>query len=134
MYINEYDFGKKNFDSMEKVARHFNNVGSNTPSLASEMGVSGSFMSGLVNMGVVKVVGRKEQFVCVDERHQLYRRYEARLYVLTITASDFWKWYVQGVERVCNENKQQAEAYVSAAKHKLRAVEILLSKISAIRI
>ena len=54
MYINEYDFGKKNFDSMKKVAEHFNNVGANTPSLASEMGVSGSFMSGLLNMGVVE--------------------------------------------------------------------------------
>ena len=134
MYINEYDFGKKNFDSMEKVARHFNNVGSNTPSLASDMGVSGSFMSGLVNMGVVKVVGKKECFVCVDERQQLYRRYEARLYVLTITASDFWKTYCKGVERVCNEKKGQAEFYVSVAKNKLNEVESLLSKVSAIRI
>lgn len=134
MYINEYDFGKKNFDSMEKVARHFNNVGSNTPSLASDMGVSGSFMSGLVNMGVVKVVGRKEQFICVDERQQLYRRYEAKLYVLTITASDFWKTYCKGVERVCDNNKQQAEAYVSAAKQRLTEVENLLSKVGAIRI
>jgi hypothetical protein len=134
MYINEYDFGKKNFDSMEKVARHFNNVGSNTPSLASDMGVSGSFMSGLVNMGVVKVVGRKECFVCVDERQQLYRRYEAKLYVLTITASDFWKTYCKGVERVCNDNKRQAESYVSAAKYKLTEVEDLLSRVSAIRI
>lgn len=134
MYINEYDFGKKNFDSMEKVARHFNNVGSNTPSLASDMGVSGSFMSGLVNMGVVKVVGRKECFVCVDERQQLYRRYEARLYVLTITASDFWKTYCKGVERVCNDNKRQAEEYVSAARNKLREVECLLDKVGNIRI
>jgi hypothetical protein len=132
MYINEYGFGKKNFDSMEKVAQHFNNVGSNTPSLASDMGVSGSFMSGLVNMGVVKVVGCKEQFVCVDEHQQLYRRYEARLYVLTITASDFWRTYCKGVERVCNDNKRQAENYVSAAKYKLTEVESLLSKVSAI--
>ena len=134
MYINEYDFGKKNFDSVEKVARHFNNVGSNTPSLASDMGVSGSFMSGLVNMGVVKVVGRKECFVCVDEHQQLYRRYEAKLYVLTITASDFWKTYCQGVERVCNDNKRQAEKYVSAAKDKLHEVERLLDKVGQIRI
>ena len=134
MYINEYDFGKKNFDSMEKVARHFNNVGSNTPSLASDMGVSGSFMSGLVNMGVVKVVGRKEQFVCVDERQQLYRRYEARLYVLVITASDFWKTYCQGVERVCNENKQIAENHIAHARFKLAEVQDLLKAVNEIRI
>lgn len=134
MYINEYDFGKKNFDSVKKVAEHFCNVGANTPSLASDMGVSGSFMSGLLNLGVAKVVGKKECFVCIDGCQQLYRRYEARLYVLTITASEFWKRYVQGVERVCNENKQQAEAYVSAAKYKLTEVENLLSKVSAIRI
>lgn len=134
MYINEYDFGKKNFDSMKRVAEHFNNVGASTPSLASDMGVSGSFMSGLLNLGVAKVVGKKECFVCVNEDQQLYRRYEANLYVLTITAIDFWRTYCRGVERVCNENKRQAESYVSAAKNKLTEVENLLSKVNAIRI
>lgn len=134
MYINEYDFGKKNFESVKKVAEHFNNVGANTPSLASDMGVSGSFMSGLLNLGVAQVVGKKERFVCVDEHQQLYRRYEAKLYVLTITASDFWERYVKGVERVCNENKRQAEFYVSVAKNKLNEVESLLDRVGRIRI
>ena len=134
MYINEYDFGKKNFESVKRVAQHFNNVGAGTPSSAAEMDVSGSFMMGLVIMGAVKVVGKKECFVCIDERQQLYRRYEANLYVLTITASDFWSRYVRGVERVCNENKRVAEVYVSAAKDKLSEVESLLSKVNAIRI
>lgn len=134
MYISEYDFGKKNFETVKKVAQHFNNVGANTPSSAADMDVSGSSMMSLVHLGVAKVVGKKECFVCVNEREQLYRRYEANLYVLTITASEFWKRYTQGVERVCNENKQQAEAYVSAAKYKLTEVENLLSKVSAIRI
>ena len=134
MYISEYDFGKKNFETVKKVAQHFNNVGANTPSSAADMDVSGSSMMSLVHLGVAKVVGKKECFVCIDERQQLYRRYEANLYVLTITASEFWKRYTQGVERVCNENKQQAEAYVSAAKYKLTEVENLLSKVSAIRI
>lgn len=134
MYINEYDFGKKNFETVKKVAEHFNNVGANCPSTADEMAVSGSSMMSLVRMGAAKVVGKKECFVCVDERQQLYRRYEANLYVLTITASDFWNRYVRGVERVCNENKRLAEVYVSAAKDKLTEVETLLSKVNAIRI
>ena len=134
MYINEYDFGKKNFESVKKVAEHFNNVGANTPSLASDMGVSGSFMSGLLNLGVAQAVGKKEQFVCVDEHQQLYHRYEAKLYVLTITASDFWERYVKGVERICNENKRQAEFYVSVAKNKLNEVESLLDRVGRIRI
>lgn len=134
MYINEYDFGKKNFDSVKKVAEHFCKVGANTPSLASDMGVSGSFMSGLLNLGVAQVAGYREQFVCVDERQQLYRRYEAKLYVLTITAQDFWNTYCKGVERVCNEKKNTAECYVSAAKNKLREVEDLLGKVGSIRI
>ena len=33
MYISEYDFGKKNFNTVKKVAEHFNNVGANTPPL-----------------------------------------------------------------------------------------------------
>jgi hypothetical protein len=98
------------------------------------MGVSGSSMMGLVNLGVAKVVGKKECFVCVDERQQLYRRYEANLYVLTITASEFWQRYVRGVESVCNEKKGQAEVYVSAAKDRLREVECLLDKVGKIRI
>ena len=134
MYINEYGFGKKNFDSVKKVAEHFCNVGANTPSLASDMGVSGSFMSGLLNLGVARVVGKKECFVCVDEDRQLYHRYEAKLYVLTITASDFWNTYCKGVERVCNEHKRQAETYVACAKDKLREVETLLAKVGEIRI
>ena len=134
MYINEYDFGKKNFETVKKVAQHFCNVGANCPSSAAEMDVSGSSMMSLVHPGVAKVAGKKECFVCIDERQQLYRRYEANLYVLTITASDFWERYVKGVERVCNENKRQAEEFVSAAKYKLTEVENLLSKVNAIRI
>ena len=134
MYINEYDFGKKNFETVKKVAQHFNNVGANCPSSAADMDVSGSSMMSLVHMGAAKVVGKKECFVCVNEDQQLYRRYEANLYVLTITARDFWERYVRGVERVCNDNKQQAEAYVSAAKYKLAEVESLLDKVGRIRI
>ena len=134
MYISEYDFGKKNFDSVKKVAEHFCNVGANTPSLASDMGVSGSFMSGLLNLGVAQVAGYKEQFVCVDERQQLYRRYEAKLYVLTITAHDFWNAYCKGVERVCNENKQIAENHIAHARFKLAEVQDLLKAVDEIRI
>ena len=134
MYIREYDFGKKNFETVKKVAQHFNNVGASTPSLATDMDVSGSSMMSLVHLGVAKVVGKKECFVCVNERQQLYRRYEANLYVLTITAGEFWERYVKGVECVCNINKQRAEEYVSAAKDKLTEVENLLSKVNAIRI
>lgn len=134
MYINEYDFGKKNFETVKKVAQHFCDVGANTPSSASEIDVSGSSMMSLVNLGVAKIVGKKECFVCVDEHQQLYRRCEANMYVLTITASDFWERYVRGVERVCNDSKRQAESYVSAARDKLREVERLLDKVSTIRI
>ena len=134
MYISEYEFGKKNFETVKKVAQHFNNVGANTPSSAADMDVSGSAMMGLVRLGVAKVAGKKECFVCIDEHQQLYRRYEANLYVLTITASDFWQRYVRGVESVCNEKKGQAEVYVSAAKDRLREVECLLDKVGKIRI
>ena len=134
MYISEYDFGKKNFETVKKVAQHFNNVGANCPSSAADMDVSGSSMMGLVRLGVAKVVGKKERFVCVDEHQQLYRRYETNLYVLTITPSDFWERYVRGVESVCNEKKEKAEVYVSAAKDKLREVECLLDKVGKIRI
>ena len=134
MYISEYEFGKKNFETVKKVAEHFNNVGANCPSTAADMDVSGSSMMSLVHLGVAKVAGKKECFVCVNERQQLYRRYEANLYVLTITARDFWERYVRGVESVCNEKKGQAEVYVSAAKDRLREVECLLDKVGKIRI
>ena len=136
MYINEYDFGKKNFESVKKVAEHFNNVGACTSSSADDIGVSGSFMMSLVRMGAARIDGKKEGFVCIgsDHRGDLYRRYEANLYVLTITPSDFWKRYVQGVEQVCQYKKQNAEYFVSAAKQKLSEVECLLDKVGKIRI
>lgn len=136
MYISEYDFGQKNFESVKKVAEHFNNVGSCTPSSADDIGVSGSFMMSLVRMGAARINGKKECFVCIgsDHRGDLYRRHEANLYELTITASDFWARYVRGVERVCQEKKQDAEYFVSAAKQKLSEVECLLDKVGKIRI
>lgn len=134
MYINEYDFGKKNVHSVKKVAEYFNNVGANCPSTADSMDVSGSFMMSLVRMGAAQVVGKKECFVCVDERQQLYRRYEANLYVLTITPSDFWNRYVRGVEQNCNVKKKEAENLVSAARYKLSEVQHLLNEIDKIRI
>ena len=134
MYINDYDFGKKNFESVKKTAEHFNNVGSCTPSSADAIGVSGSFMMGLVRMGAARIVDKKECFVCVNEHQQLYRRYEANLYVLTLTASDFWARYVRGVERVCDSKKRDAETFVSATKQKLSEVECLLDKVGKIRI
>ena len=134
MYINEYEFGKANFESVKKVAEHFNNVGSNCCATADEMGVSGSFMMSLVNRGAVKIVGKKEIFVCIDERQNLYRKYDANMYALTITASDFWKMYVRGVERRCNEMKSGAENYISTAKQKLTEVENLLTKVGTVRI
>ena len=134
MYINEYGLGKKDLAIVKQVAQFFKNVGATCPSSAADIGVSGSAMMSLMRLGVVKVVGVKECFICIDERQQLYRRYEANLYALTIPASDFWNLYVQGVKRVCNNNKRQAEEYISAAKYKLAEVESLLSKVSAIRI
>lgn len=134
--MNSYDFGKKNFENVKKVAEHFNNVGACNPSSADDIGVSGSFMMGLVRMGAVRISGKKECFVNIgsDYRGDLYRRYEANLYTLTITPSDFWARYVRGVERICQEKKQDAEYFVSAAKQKLSEVECLLDKVGKIRI
>ena len=136
MYINDYDFGKKNFESVKKTAEHFNNVGSCTPSSANDIGVSGSFMMGLVRMGAARIEGTRVCFVNIgsDHRGDLYRRCEVNLYVLTLTASDFWTRYVRGVERVCDNKKRDAEIFVSAAKKKLSEVECLLDKVGKIRI
>ena len=134
--MNEIDFGKKNFESVKKVAEHFNNVGARTPSSADDIGVSGSFMMSLVRMGAVRVSGKKECFVNIgsDYRGDLYRRYEANLYILTTTPSDFWAQYTRGVECICQGKKRSAELLVSAAKEKLSEVECLLDKVGKIRI
>lgn len=132
MYINDYEFGKANFESVKKVAQHFSNVGYNTPSSTADMDVSGSFMTSLVRRGMAQVVGKRAAFVCVNERENLYRRYEANLYVLTTTANDFWNRYVRRVEQECQFKKSQAEGFVSAAKNKLTEVENLLDKIGRV--
>ena len=134
MYINDYEFGKANFGCVKKVAEHFSNVGANYPSLADDIGVNGSFMSSLVRRGIAKVVGQQEIFVCVDDHEGLYRKYKANLYVLNITANDFWQKYVHSVEYECNRKKRQAEEYVSEAKRKLTEVERLLDSVGSVRI
>lgn len=134
MYINDYEFSKANFGCVKKVAEHFSNMGHNYPSLADDIGVNGSFMSSLVRRGIAKVVGQQEIFVCVDEHEGLYRKYNANLYVLNITANDFWQRYVRSVECECNCKKRQAEEYVSAAKRKLTEVERLLDRVGNVHI
>ena len=134
MYINDYEFGKANFGCVKKVAEHFSSVGESCPSLADDIGVNGSFMSSLVRRGIAKVVGVRDVFVCVDEHDGLYKKYRANLYVLNITANDFWQKYVHSVEYECNCKKRQAEEYVSEAKRKLTEVERLLDRVGSVRI
>lgn len=134
MFINDYEFGKANFESVKKVAQYFSKVGARTPSSTEDMDVSGAFMMSLVRKGLAQVVGKKEVFVCINESEGLYRRYEANLYVLTITANEFWNRYVRKVEWECQSKKCDAEILVSAAKSKLAEVENLLAKVGAVHI
>lgn len=132
MYTN--NFGKMDATSAIKVANHFAKVGTCTPSTASDIDVSGQFMTSLVNRGFAKVVGLKESFIEAEGFNGLYRRCVARQYVLTVTASDFWNVYSNCVKAECHTSKQQAERYVYLAKNKLTEVENLLNKIDPVRV
>ena len=131
--MQNYNFGKMDVNSDEKVATYFANVGSSTASTAGDIGVSGQFMCSLVNRGYAKIVGKNSTFVSIG-RDNLYRKVEVNLYVLTVTASDFWKAYTHCVEYECNCSKGQAERYVRLAKDKLSEVEYLLDKVGSVRV
>ena len=128
--MNNYDFGKANFDSVKKVAEHFAKVGASTPTSADEMGLSGSFMMSLVNRRAVRIVAKKEIFYPVGDG--LYRRHEANLYVLEMPPKTFWEIYVRCVEDECKYKRREAEDYVACAKQKLNEVEDLLGKLRAV--
>lgn len=125
-----HNFGKMDVNSMHKVATHFNQYGGHHPSTASEIGVSGSFMSSLVHRGYAKVVDHKIVFIPAGD--DLYRKVEINVYTLTMSASAFWGCYVKCVEEECNHSKSQAETYVSMAKTKLAEVETILNRINSI--
>lgn len=128
--MNNYDFGKANFDSVKKVAEYFAKVGPGTPTSADAMGLSGSFMMSLVNRRAVRIVGKKEIFYPVGG--DLYRRGEANLYVLEMTPKAFWEVYVRCVEDECKYKRREAESYVACAKQKLTEVEHLLDKLRSV--
>ena len=128
--MNNYDFGKANFDSVKKVAEHFAKVGPGTPTTADAMGLSGSFMMSLVNRRAVRIVGKKEVFCPVGG--DLYRRHEANLYVLEMPPKTFWEIYVRCVESECRSKRRDAENYVACAKQKLTEVEQLLDKLRSV--
>ena len=130
--MDNYNFGKMDIDSMQKVAQHFNLHGGHSPSTASEIGVSGPFMASLVRRGYAKVVDRKTDFIPAGG--DLYRKVEINVYTLTMSATKFWECYVQYVECECNYRKNNAENYIAMAKSKLEDVQNILSKVNAIHI
>ena len=49
---------------------------------ANEIEISGSTLTGLVNYGVLKVIGNKDVFICVDEYEETYKKVKAKIYAV----------------------------------------------------
>lgn len=49
---------------------------------SEEVGISGNTLSWLARYGVLKVVGTKEAFICVDEYEETYKKVEVNIYTV----------------------------------------------------
>lgn len=120
------EFGTLNIENVEKVVTFFS---SSARGQASEIGVSGSFMSSLCARGYAKIVDVENAFICVNEYSQTYKKVEVNVYALIVSPSALYDFYCSSVERIALTKKSNAERLIEIAKCKLDEAEELLKSI-----
>ncbi len=136
-YVSQYEvlspLGKMNIESATKVVDFYSSHTCDTPATAAELGVSGAFMTSLIQRGYAKVVGKRDcGFYPVG--NGLYRKSECNEYVLVVPVAMFWHDYAKSIEIVTNELKRDATDAIARAQNKLSEAKRLLETVDSIRV
>lgn len=120
-----------NIESAIKVASYF----AQNPyakATATELDVSGAFMTSLVRRGYVDVVGERDcGFRYVGDG--LYRKNMAHEYSLRVTAEEFWNDYTLSTNNKAKNLKDSATYDIEVAQRKLDEAKNLISKVECVR-
>ena len=131
-YKVETPLADMNIESAIKVATYF----AQNPyakATATELDVSGAFMTSLVRRGYVNVVGERDcGFRYVG--NGLYRKNMAHEYSLRVTAEEFWNDYTLSTSNKAKNLKDRAIYDIEVAQYKLEEAKNLLSKVERVRL
>ena len=98
---------------------------------ATELDVSGAFMTSLVRRGYVNVVGERDcGFRYVGDG--LYRKNMANEYSLRVTAEEFWNDYTLSTSNKARNLKDKAIYDIEVAQRKLDEAKNLISKVECV--
>ena len=121
------EIGEMNSESIERVVEYFNHIA--LRGTAKDIGVSGSFMMSLCKRGYMRIVDTEEQFVCINEEKNLYRRIEINIYAPAKPIKTMFYDYCKSIHRLADAEKAKANAMIECAKDKLASAQCLLSRI-----
>lgn len=122
---------KMNIEDVKKVVDFFWNHPHDTLATASEIGVSGSFMTSLVKRGYAKVARKRlGEFYPVGDG--LYRRREYNEYYMTCPVEDFWHDYVKSTQLIATNLKDSATGHIYLAREKLSEAAMMLERVEGI--
>ena len=120
-----------NVESAIKVANYF----AQNPyakATATELDVSGAFMTSLVRRGYVNVVGERDcGFRYVGDG--LYRKDMAHEYSLRVSATEFWNDYTLSSNNKAKCLKDSATYDIEVAQRKLDEAKNLLTRVEGVR-
>jgi hypothetical protein len=121
------EIGEMRSESMKKVINYFTNTAARGS--ASDIGVSGSFMTSLCRRGYMQVVDTESKMVLIDEYRRLYKEVEINIYAPRGSVARLYVAYADSINKLANEEKSKAETMLECAQNRLRDVQNLISRI-----
>ena len=121
------EIGEMRAESIKKVVEYFDHIAQK--GTARDIGVSGPFMSSLCTRGYMRVIDTEEQFVCVDESRDLYRKIEINIYAPAKPIEIMFSDYCKSINKLAETEKSKANSMIECAKNRLTSAQCLISRI-----
>lgn len=109
-----YGLGDYKAEKVAKVVAYFKD---NVCGKARDIDIDGSFASVMVNLGVLRVIGKDTEFIKVNG--DMYRKVEVNIYECCVPVSVIVESYKVDSERVVNNKKSVADWHIAEAEKRL---------------
>lgn len=116
--------GKYKAEKVAKIVAYFKD---NTCGKAKDIGIDGSFASAMVNLGVLRVVGKGTEFIPAGG--DMYRKVEVNIYECCVPVAVIVESYKYDSERVINNKKIVADWHISEAEKRLEEAKVHINAI-----
>ena len=119
-----YGLGDYKAEKMAKVVGYFKD---NACGRARDIGIDGSFASSMVNLGVLRVVGKDTEFIPMGG--DMYRKVEVNIYECCVPVAVIVESYKYDSERVINNKKAVADWHITEAEKRLEEAKAHINAI-----